>query len=529
MSRSDVNLLDLPDEILLIILKKLNNIDVLYSLLDDNNKHLYSLAQEKIFTNTLNFVSIDNISSINQHKRDRFCIHILPKIHQNVECFIVEPTSMECILATDYPNLTELKLFNFNQEIALNYFISNESSLRYIFQQKITNLILVNNDERRGIGSLENYTRNVYEHILKFFKNLKHLSIIETLNLPYPPLSICDSPSTIFFSSTLTHLYINVNTLDDCLYLLDGRLKQLTTLIVQISYIHKSSLIIHNMNNLPNLKCFSFKYYRPIDNYDQKILPLLHRMTYLEKLTLYLRIKNRGTFIDNTHLQNEILFYMPYLHSFTFYIGTYDDTADLFRYVPRQNIQHIATNTGHQCVTNIVKYNSNRQAVCCIFSLPFVFDHLHDIGNIFPDVVFKYVTYLLLQDVVPFNHEFFLRIARSFPFLDHLRIINLESQSLCNINSLSSNDSQSYSIVKYPHLTTLNVRNGNIDYVEEFLNETKAFVPCLTRLIIKYNDLKIVTKNFTSEETRRNCSTIKKLYAMDTLDLTHYSHYFPSL
>ncbi|CAF1493808.1 unnamed protein product [Rotaria sordida] len=337
MSRSDINLLDLPDEILLIILKKLNNIDVLYSLLDDNNKHLYSLAQEKIFTNTLNFVSIDDISSINQHKLDQFCIHILPKIHQNVECFIVEPTSMECILlATDYPNLTELKLFNFNQEIALNYF-TNQSSLRYIFQQKITNLIL-------------------------FFKNLKHLSIIKTLNSPYPPLSICDSPSTIFFSSTLTHLCINVYTLDDCLYLLDGRLKQLTTLIVQISYIHKSSLIIHNMNNLPNLKCFSFKYYRPIDNYDQKILPLLHRMTYLEKLTLYLRIKNQATFIDNTHLQNEILFYMPYLHSFTFYIGTYDDTADLFRYAPRQDIQHITTNTGHQCVANIVNYISNQQA-----------------------------------------------------------------------------------------------------------------------------------------------------------------------
>lgn len=73
------------------------------------------------------------------------------------------------------------------------------------------------------------------------------------------------------------------------------------------------------------------------------------------------------------------------------------------------------------------------------------------------------------------------------------------------------------------------MRNGNIDYVEEFLNETKAFVPCLTRLIIKYDDLKIVTKNFTREETQRNCSTIKQLYAMDTLDLAHYSHYFPSL
>ena len=120
MNRSNVHLLDLPDEILLIILKKLNNIDVLYSLLDINNGRLNILAQENTFTNILKFVSIDNISLI-----DRFCIDILPRIHHNVKCFIFEPVFMERILlATDYPNLTELKIFHFQQKIALNYFTS---------------------------------------------------------------------------------------------------------------------------------------------------------------------------------------------------------------------------------------------------------------------------------------------------------------------------------------------------------------------------------------------------------------------
>ncbi|CAF4092679.1 unnamed protein product, partial [Rotaria sp. Silwood2] len=219
----------------------------------------------------------------------------------------------------------------------------DESSLRFIFQEKITNLIIANNDKCTGSGLLENYSRNVYEQILKFFKNLKHLSIIEKFNHLYPPLSLCNSPSTIFFSSTLTHLCIKVHTLDDCLYLLDGRLKQLTTFIIRISDRSKSSSIIHNMNDLPYLKRFSLKCYRRINNYDEKILPLLHRMTYLKKLTLYLYIKR--------------------LHSFTFYISTYDDTNDLFRYVPSQNIQRIATNSGHQqCMANIIKYNSSCQA-----------------------------------------------------------------------------------------------------------------------------------------------------------------------
>jgi hypothetical protein len=128
MSRSNVHLLDLSDEILLIILKKLDNIDVLYSLLNINNERLNNLVQEKTFSNILNFVSTDDISSIDRCKLDRFCIDILPKIHNNVKCFILEPVSMERILrAADYPNLTELRLFNFKEEIALSYLISKHN------------------------------------------------------------------------------------------------------------------------------------------------------------------------------------------------------------------------------------------------------------------------------------------------------------------------------------------------------------------------------------------------------------------
>jgi len=133
MNQSNVHLLDLPDEILLNILKKLNNIDVLYSLLNIDNERLSILAEEKIFSNTLKFVSIDNISSIDDHKIDRFCIDILPRINHNVKYFILEPVSMERILlAADYPNLTKLKLLNFEQKIALPYFTSKKNNRRMI-------------------------------------------------------------------------------------------------------------------------------------------------------------------------------------------------------------------------------------------------------------------------------------------------------------------------------------------------------------------------------------------------------------
>jgi hypothetical protein len=126
MNQCNINLLDLPTEILLIILKKLDNTDVLYSLFDVNNLRLDNIIQENTFTNTLNFVLTtltDDILSISDPILDRFCISILPRINYNVKSLILNSLSMERILlAADYPNLSELKIFNFNGEIASSYF-----------------------------------------------------------------------------------------------------------------------------------------------------------------------------------------------------------------------------------------------------------------------------------------------------------------------------------------------------------------------------------------------------------------------
>jgi hypothetical protein len=117
MNRSDIHLLNLPDEIILIILKKLNNIDVLYSLVDIKNNRLDVLAQDKYFTNTLNLVLSDQMIF------DRFCIYILPRIHGNIKYLILESLALKSILlAGSYPNLKNLKLFKFGQDIALQFF-----------------------------------------------------------------------------------------------------------------------------------------------------------------------------------------------------------------------------------------------------------------------------------------------------------------------------------------------------------------------------------------------------------------------
>ena len=66
--------------------------------------------------------------------------------------------------------------------------------------------------------------------------------------------------------------------------------------------------------------------------------------------------------------------------------------------------------------------------ICSILSISFVFDRLENIGNHFP-----------------FNHEFFIRLARAFPLLRKLRMGNAKSQL-----SLNLENNQSVEIALYP-------------------------------------------------------------------------------
>ncbi|CAF3807129.1 unnamed protein product [Rotaria magnacalcarata] len=72
------------------------------------------------------------------------------------------------LLGANYPNLTELKIFNFEQNFAVSHF-TNESPLQCIFQEQITDLILGISDRSDMIRSSKNYTINVYGHIFNFF------------------------------------------------------------------------------------------------------------------------------------------------------------------------------------------------------------------------------------------------------------------------------------------------------------------------------------------------------------------------
>ncbi|CAF5029204.1 unnamed protein product, partial [Rotaria sp. Silwood1] len=452
----------------------------------------------------------DDIFSFNDSIINRFCTNILPQIHHNVKCLILDSLSMERILGVaNYPNLTQLKLYNFSDKIVSSYF-TVETPLRYIFQQQITDLILEFENDFNDI-SIKNFTADTYEYILKFFENLKHLSIIGSFPRFFPPLILNNLPSTTFFSSILNKLSIHVMTFNDCLALLDGRLQQLTSLIIVIDNMQYHSSNVYHIDDLPNLKCFSLTIYDCLtDAYDSQILPLFRRLLNLEELCLCIAIKNRTTLIDGNHVSDEILIHMPRLRTFKFCISMNIRMNNLVHYLSKNDIQRSFINMKqHQQVDCIVNYRYGI-GTYHVFSLPFMFDCLEYVGNKFPSIVFNHVIRLTVRDEVSFGHEFFHRIAWSFPFLKYLCVMNNKPQ-LSKLEKLNSNCKPSYSIVKYPYLISLRLDTAYVHYIDQFLNQTKTHLPSLTILRVRYESLRIATRNFRKSITRLNCSKVKEL------------------
>jgi hypothetical protein len=120
-----MNILDLPDEILLTIFKKLHDFDVLYSLLGVNKK-LDNVACDINFTRAIDLttVSSDEANDVkNNAILDRFCLHILPRIYDKVECLTIQACFLERVLyAGNYLNLHKLTLVNLELKMAFYIF-----------------------------------------------------------------------------------------------------------------------------------------------------------------------------------------------------------------------------------------------------------------------------------------------------------------------------------------------------------------------------------------------------------------------
>ncbi|CAF3544951.1 unnamed protein product [Rotaria sp. Silwood1] len=464
------------------------------------------------------------LSSIDDVKLNRFCDEILPKINCKIVGLSLALHSMERILlASQYPNLTVLVIAIDSPNILLNY-LTEESPIACLLQKQIRDITVMTTHE---VFTNELFT-NTCVRILAICTNLFHLNMNRWIKGDTTQLSLCQQPLNICCSSRLRNLSIKVETFDDCLCLLDGRLDNLSSFTVNINFIKRSSIFADSQKVLSNLKEFSLTSVMHTNAYDCRILSLLRRMPNLNKLTLSLNVM-RLTVIDGIHLDEKILIHMLYLNTFIFHICTIISTSETNYFLSPNYIRNTFNNWKYSPVSCYIDHFSDGFTYCNIYSITCQMTRFMHLTNSSRGYHFQFVTYLTLYDIRPFEHDFFEWISRAFPLLEYLLIHNsIPQENKCEMESI--HNKKMYSNISYLHLTRLRLDDAHIDYADQFLRHTNAYVPRLQSLGIQYEKLVTVTNNFTNTVTRLNCSKIKQVIFDELLvHREHFYLYFPSL
>ncbi|CAF3110081.1 unnamed protein product [Rotaria sp. Silwood2] len=222
---------------------------------------------------------------------------------------------------------------------------------------------------------------------------------------------------------------------------------------------------------LPNLQSFSLKCDCETFLYDELILPLLHRMLHLEEPALYL-VLSMQIFLDGNNFKKNIINHLSRLKKVLIFDNKVICCVDYFR--------------------------ENGLCQCHIYSYPYSLTHYRRIANSFPGGFFKCVRQVSLSDECPFEHEFFLRIAQSFPCLKTLSVTDWKAQKHKHCRTRNGNDKRQ-SIIEYPHLANLDLLCVHVDYVTQFLDNKKTSIPNNLSVCVDYRSLRKATHNFTRD------------------------------
>ncbi|CAM4820746.1 unnamed protein product [Rotaria magnacalcarata] len=151
---------------------------------------------------------------------------------------------------------------------------SYESFSTGIFKKQITRLIIATPRKKKDSFTIV----KICSCIFSIFNKLTHLTFSESSYENFVSL-LFDVPSRSFSSSSLLVLNIKVQHFSQLLYVLDGRFSQLHTLIVDLINNVLSTDLIEN-------KCFVLSCAWEISRYEECLLPLIYRMSNIEKLDL---------------------------------------------------------------------------------------------------------------------------------------------------------------------------------------------------------------------------------------------------
>jgi hypothetical protein len=253
-----MNIIDLPDEILLFIINKLTNLDVLYSLVDVNQR-FNRLVLNSFYTHYLDFTTnellLQNSDKFDQYM-NRICQSILPRIHHQLNQLTLRHMSIPYLLHTstfNFPQFHSLSLVLTEIETFLQYLtgifvfffntyamilflsIEGDTLLHHLLRNQIKCFYL-NINLSRNTELLLELEPNLFVLIISLAKHLTHLILIQRLN-KFSSIVMSNLQRTNCMSSILTKLEIDVRSMDECLYILDGRFNCLSTLIIEVKII----------------------------------------------------------------------------------------------------------------------------------------------------------------------------------------------------------------------------------------------------------------------------------------------------
>ncbi|CAF4610765.1 unnamed protein product [Rotaria sp. Silwood2] len=236
------------------------------------------------------------------------------------------------------------------------------------------------------------------------FENLKYVKFSSSSD--NQQLAFDDSSSIVFYSNLLK-LNVTVNSINDCILLLDDHFKQLHTFYVTISSSNYGLSSEENNKKLINLKYFSFTQKLNLLCCNEVLIPLLQRMSNLEELCLNF-VNSYGPIIDSGNLKENILNHMRKLNKFTFNIRSINALTELGHLPLDKDIQSTFWNFKNKEIISYIDYFEKSALFNYhIYSYPYRWTCYDNITNNFPGGIFRCVREISLYDEHPFEHVIF--------------------------------------------------------------------------------------------------------------------------
>ncbi|UJR11549.1 hypothetical protein I4U23_015729 [Adineta vaga] len=457
-----VQLLDLSDELLLAIIKKIHPQVLLFcSMIDIGNNRLKQLVFDGCDSIDLTF---DYPGAPHKLLMERFYSIVLPYINNNIQSLTIDLCHIRSI--RNYlkendnkalKNLTHLKIMLSVKRLKTGVPFTIVNYHMYYPEMRKPLLPIV---PQYLLLLKETFDGDLFTLLHSpLMRQIQSFELDENCLLSR---SITGDQFRIPEAIQLTHISISFWNFEQCFGLLVQLGSQLRSLTVTAAMVYE------------NAGTFSTEI--------QSIslcLHLLERLSSVEYLTLILAIDETQrapiAFLERLFSEKNIYRYMPNLQQFHFHIRS------IFKNVSQTTIDQILRSflKRQQLFHYVIDHFNNDYGQYQIYSLPFIGTRLDFVSNQFSLLdkcsTFSNVTILLLfDDVKSFENAFFERIAQVLPRLQTLEIINpLERREKCATTKIN---------IIFPHLTVLILYDSHMDYTELFLFE--IHLPSLIELAI---------------------------------------------